>query len=115
MTQPGLLGNGLWFERTDHRHQLAATTRIIAAHRAKLEYFARGRGKFALPKTLYLGAITGEYLSKYPVKPLMRCATNLTAREASSDRFKRPKACKGGPERERAHRFLFRPRAPYSA
>ena len=76
MTQPGLLGNGLWFERTDHRHQLAATARIIAApvckanYRAKLEYSPAGEGKFALPKTLYLAAITGEYLSKYPVKHL---------------------------------------------
>ena len=114
MTQPGLLGNGLglrgritgisWLPRPGLLRLTAPNWNISPAGGENSRY----------PKHC-IWVPSPVIREQVPVKPFMHCATNLTAREASSDRFKRPKACKGGPERERAHRFLFRPRAPYSA
>ena len=56
MTQPGLLGPGLWFERTYHGHQLAATVRIITApiskanYRANVEYSPAEEENLRYPK-----------------------------------------------------------------
>src|SRR5712691_4357748 len=76
MTQPGLLGLDLGFERTYHGHQLAATARIIAApinkanYRAKLKYRPREEENSRYSKYCIWRLITGESLSRYPVKPL---------------------------------------------
>jgi hypothetical protein len=76
MTQPGLLGLALGFERTYHGHQLAAAVRIIAGpfnkanYRARLEYRPREEENLRYPKYCIWRLITSESLSRYPVKPL---------------------------------------------
>jgi hypothetical protein len=122
MTQPGLLGLvfGLrgritrisWLPRSE-------LLRLPCELPRQAGIFARGGGKFALPQTLYLAAITREYLSTYPVKPLcyVRSKHRLqppacTARPRLFRVRKRLQACKGSPERECTHRFRFRPAHP---
>ncbi len=79
MTQPGLLGmvfglrgriTGIsWLPRS-------LLLRLPSARQTTAPSWniRRGGGKFALPQTLYLAAITREYLSSYPGKALMQCA-----------------------------------------
>ncbi len=104
---------GLWFERTYHGHQLAATVRIIAApiskanYRAKLEYRPREEENSRYPKYCIWRLITGEPLSRYPVKPLCNVRRKHRLQRLRADAsprlfrvLKRLKACKGSPGRE---------------
>jgi hypothetical protein len=82
MTQPGLLGlvfggriTGISWLPGSRLLRLPLEKRTTAPS----WNFARGGGKFALPQTLYLAAITREYLSSYPGKALMQCCDESTA------------------------------------
>ena len=119
MPQPGLLGlvfglrgriTGIsWLPRSGLL-RLPLARRITAPS----WNIRRGGGKFALPQTLYLAAITREYLSRYPVKPLCNVRRKHRLQRLRADAsprlfrvLKRLKACKGSPGREcAASRFL---------
>src|SRR4029077_5000193 len=123
MTQPGLLGLVFGLRRRITGISWLPRSGLLRLPlERRIGIFARGGGKFALPQTLYLAAITREYLRRYSVTPLCNVRESTacsrlraTARPRLFRVLKRLKACKGSPERECTHRFRFRPAHPPAA